>query len=116
MKKVYVKQPQVFQDIDFPHHVLKLEKDPYGLKKELRAWYKRLSKFLQIMALKVEIANALFLKYRKNNLLIVQIYVDDIIFRATSESLYDEFAKLIRSTFKMSMMGELNFLLGLKIK
>ena len=58
----------------------------------------------------------LFLKRKDSDLLVVQIYVDDIIFDATNESLYQEFAKLMQGEFEMSMMGELNFFLGLKIK
>ncbi|XP_070002292.1 uncharacterized protein [Nicotiana sylvestris] len=50
------------------------------------------------------------------NLLIVQVYVDDIIFWATADSLCEEFAKLIGSEFEMNIMGELNFFLGLQVK
>ena len=49
-------------------------------------------------------------------MLIVQIYVDNIIFGATHNDLCDEFSKLMRSEFEMSMMSELNFFLGLQIK
>ncbi|XP_070014263.1 uncharacterized mitochondrial protein AtMg00810-like [Nicotiana sylvestris] len=63
-----------------------------------------------------KIDNTLFLKKRGRNLLIVQVYVDDIIFGATADSLCEEFAKLIGSEFEMSMMGELNFFLGLQVK
>jgi len=48
--------------------------------------------------------------------LIVQVYVDNIIFGATHENLCNEFSKMMRSEFKMSMMGELNFFLGLQVK
>ena len=48
--------------------------------------------------------------------MIVQVYVDDIIFGATYENLCNEFSKMIRSEFEMSMMDELNFFLGLQIK
>ena len=58
----------------------------------------------------------LFTKKDNENLLIIQIYVHDIIFGATSEYLCDGFAKLIESEFEISMMGELNFFLGLQIK
>ena len=58
----------------------------------------------------------LFLKKKVENLLIVQIYVDDIIFGGTTHSLYEEFAKLMQENFEMSMMGELNFFLGFQIK
>lgn len=59
--------------------------------------------------------NTLFLKAKGRNLFIVQVYVDDIIFRATTSFLYDEFAKLISSEFEISMIGELNLFLGLQI-
>ena len=49
-------------------------------------------------------------------MLLVQIYVDDIIFGATNVSLWEEFSKCMYSEFEMSMMGELNFFLGLQIK
>ena len=58
----------------------------------------------------------LYTKKDNKNLLIIQIYIDDIIFRAINENLCKEFAKLVQSEFEMSMMGELNFFLGLQIK
>ena len=62
------------------------------------------------------IDTTLFIKLRENDILIVQIYVDDIIFGATNVSLCEEFSKSMHSEFEMSMMGELNFFLGLQIK
>lgn len=63
-----------------------------------------------------KIDNTLFLKEKGKNLLVVQIYVDDIIFGANIDKLGREFAKLIGSEFEISMMGEFNFFLGLQIK
>ena len=63
-----------------------------------------------------KIDTTLFIKQKDNDMLIVQIYVDDIIFGATNVSLCEEFAKYMHSEFEMSMMGELNFFLGLQIK
>ncbi|XP_070017750.1 uncharacterized protein [Nicotiana sylvestris] len=81
-----------------------------------RAWYERLSKFLLENSFKRgKIDNTLFLKKRGRNLLIVHVYVDDIIFGAISDSLYEEF-ELMGSEFEMSMMRELNFFLGLQVK
>ncbi|GJZ99419.1 retrovirus-related pol polyprotein from transposon TNT 1-94 [Tanacetum coccineum] len=60
--------------------------------------------------------NILFSKKSKSRLIIVQIYVDDIIFGSTSQNLCDYFAKIMHDEFEMSMMGELNFFLGLQIK
>jgi len=56
--------------------------------------------------------NNLFLKSKGEHLLIVQVYVDDIIFGATHDDLCNEFSKTMRSEFEMSMMGKLNFFLG----
>ncbi|GJV02209.1 retrovirus-related pol polyprotein from transposon TNT 1-94 [Tanacetum coccineum] len=60
--------------------------------------------------------NTLFTKKSKSHLIIVQIYVDDIIFGSTSQNLCDDFAKIMHGEFEISMMGELNFFLGLQIK
>nr|XP_009766369.1 PREDICTED: uncharacterized protein LOC104217756 [Nicotiana sylvestris] len=77
----------------------------YGLKQAPRDWYEILSKFLFENGFTRErIDNALFLKKRGRNIFIVQVYVDDIIFGATADSLCEEFEKLTRSEFKMSMM------------
>ncbi|GJW93544.1 retrovirus-related pol polyprotein from transposon TNT 1-94 [Tanacetum coccineum] len=58
----------------------------------------------------------LFTKKKDSNLIIVQIYVDDIIFGSTCQEMCDDFAKIMHDEFEMSMMGELNFFLGLQIK
>ncbi|GJT84767.1 retrovirus-related pol polyprotein from transposon TNT 1-94 [Tanacetum coccineum] len=89
----------------------------YGLKQAPKAWYDRLKAFL----IKHEysmgmVDNTLFTKKSKSHLIIVQIYVDDIIFGSTSQNLCDDFAKIMHDEFEMSMMGELNFFLGLQIK
>ena len=63
-----------------------------------------------------KIDTTLFIKSKHNEMLIVQIYVDDIIFCATNVSLCEEFSKSMHSEFEMSMIGELNFFLGLHIK
>ncbi|GJU46952.1 retrovirus-related pol polyprotein from transposon TNT 1-94 [Tanacetum coccineum] len=60
--------------------------------------------------------NTLFTKKRDSHIIIVQIYVDDIIFRLTCQDLCYDFSKIMHDEFEMSMMGELNFFLGLQIK
>nr|GEX04478.1 retrovirus-related Pol polyprotein from transposon TNT 1-94 [Tanacetum cinerariifolium] len=60
--------------------------------------------------------NTLFNKKKSSNLIIVQLYVDDIIFGLTCQEMCDEFTKIMHDKFEMSMMGELNFFLGLQIK
>ena len=108
-EEVFVKQPPGFEDPDKPEHVNKLEKTLYGLKQAPRAWYDRLSTFLLTHGYsRGKIDNTLVLKKQGSNMLIVQIYVDDIIFGGTDPSLGIEFTKLMSSEFFMSMMGELS--------
>nr|GEZ77568.1 hypothetical protein [Tanacetum cinerariifolium] len=87
-EEVYVSQPDGFVDQDNPNHVYKLKKAIYGLKQATRAC---------------------------NDLLLVQIYVDDIIFATSTPELCDLLAKLMCSKFKMSMMGKISFFLALQI-
>ncbi|RVW19280.1 Retrovirus-related Pol polyprotein from transposon RE1 [Vitis vinifera] len=116
-EEVYVEQPPGFQSFNFPNHVFKLKKALYGLKQAPRAWYERLSKFLLKKGFKMgKIDTTLFIKTKEKDMLLVQIYVDDIIFGATNDSLCEDFSKCMHSEFEMSMMGELNFFLGLQIK
>ena len=63
-----------------------------------------------------KIDTTLFIKTKEKDMLLVQIYVDDIIFGATNDSLCEDFSKCMHSEFEMSMMGELNFFLGLQMK
>ncbi|XP_070007049.1 uncharacterized protein [Nicotiana sylvestris] len=100
-EKVYVKQPPGFECQEHPDYVFKLDKALSGLKQAPRAWYERLSKFLLKIGFKRgKIDNTLFLKKQGRNFLIVHVYVDDIIFGATTEALCEEFAKLMGKLLK----------------
>nr|GEV07058.1 retrovirus-related Pol polyprotein from transposon TNT 1-94 [Tanacetum cinerariifolium] len=115
-EEVYVSQPDEFMDPDNPNHVYKLKKALYGLKQAPRAWYDMLSLFLVSQDFsKGSVDPTLFIRRNGNNLLLVQIYVDDIIFAASTPELCDLFAKIMCSKFKMSMMGKILFFLGLQI-
>ncbi|GKE87456.1 retrovirus-related pol polyprotein from transposon TNT 1-94 [Tanacetum coccineum] len=115
-EEVYVAQPPGFIDFEKLNHVYKLKKTLYGLKQALKAWYDRLKDFLIKHEYKMgTVDNILFTKKKSSNLIIVQIYVDDIIFGSTCQDLCDEFAKIMYHEFEISMMGELNFFLGLQI-
>ena len=88
MEEVYVEQPQGFANDDKPNHVYKLKKALYGLKQAPRAWYERLSSFLiNKDFVRGKVDTTLFIKHSKSNMLVVQIYVDDIIFGATNNDL-----------------------------
>ncbi|KAL3510114.1 hypothetical protein ACH5RR_029515 [Cinchona calisaya] len=115
-QEVFVEQPPGFENKNLPNYVFKLSKALYGLKQAPRAWYERLSGFLLENGFKRGIVDTtLFTKTDLKGLLIVQIYVDDIIFGATNESLCKDFSQLMQEEFEMSMMGKLQFFLGLQI-
>ncbi|GJU24394.1 retrovirus-related pol polyprotein from transposon TNT 1-94 [Tanacetum coccineum] len=115
-EEVYVSQLEGFVDQDNLSHVYKLKKALYGLKEALRAWYDMLSSFLISQHFsKGAVDPTLFTQKAGNDLLLVQIYVDNIIFASTNTALCNEFANLMTTKFKMSMMGQMSFFLGLQI-
>ncbi|GJX01800.1 retrovirus-related pol polyprotein from transposon TNT 1-94 [Tanacetum coccineum] len=88
----------------------------YGLKQAPRAWYDLLSKFLLSQEFsKGTVDPTLFIRRQGKDILLVQIYVDDIIFASTTPELCDQFSKIMCLNFKMSMMGKISFFLGLQI-
>ena len=116
-EEVYVRQPPGFENPKHPDRVYKLYKALYGLKQAPRAWYARLKTFLLKNGFEMgSVDKTLFLLKHGNNFLLVQIYVDDIIFVGSSHALVAKFAETMSREFEMSMMGELNFFLGLQIK
>nr|GEU73402.1 hypothetical protein [Tanacetum cinerariifolium] len=90
-EEVYVCQPLGIEDPDYPDKVYKVVKVLYGLHQAPRAW-------------------------QKGDILLVQIYVDDIIFGSKNKDLCKAFEKLMKDKFQMSSMGELTFFLGLQVK
>ncbi|WVZ80922.1 hypothetical protein U9M48_028356 [Paspalum notatum var. saurae] len=116
-EEVYVRQPPGIESARFPDRVYKLRKALYGLKQAPRAWYARLKSFLLKSGFVMgSIDKTLFLLSRGGDTLIVQIYVDDIIFSGSSHALVSSFAKQMSREFEMSLMGELQFFLELQIK
>nr|GEU67683.1 hypothetical protein [Tanacetum cinerariifolium] len=114
-EEVYVIQPPGFQDLEFPNKVYKVEKAMYGLHQAPRAWYDTLSKYLLDNGFqRGTIDQTLFIKKHKGEFLLVQIYVDDIIFGSSNPQLCREFEALMHDKFQMSAMGELTFFLGLQ--
>ncbi|GJY17429.1 putative ribonuclease H-like domain-containing protein, partial [Tanacetum coccineum] len=89
-EEVYVCQPLGFENPEFPDRVYKVEK-------------------------RGQIDKTLFIKRVKSDILLVQVYVDDIIFGSTKKNLCTEFEKLMHKKFQMSFMGELTFFLGLQV-
>jgi hypothetical protein len=116
-EEVYVEQPPDFENDKKPDHIFKLKKALYGLKQAPRAWYERLMDFLLSKGFKMgKVDTTLFTKKLGNDLFVLQIYVDDIIFGSTNQDFCEEFGKMMANEFEMSMIGELSYFLGLQIK
>ncbi|GJU22070.1 putative ribonuclease H-like domain-containing protein [Tanacetum coccineum] len=116
-EEVYVKQPPGFEDPSHPNKVYRVVKALYGLHQAPRAWYERLSTFLLKHGYRRgAIDKTLFIKKDRRDIMLVQVYVDDIIFGSTKSSMVKDFEDLMQKEFKMSSMGELTFFLGLQVK
>ncbi|GKD89821.1 retrovirus-related pol polyprotein from transposon TNT 1-94, partial [Tanacetum coccineum] len=99
-EEVYVVQPPGFIDFEKSYYVYKLKKASYDLKQAPKAWYDRLKAILVKHEYNMGIVdNTLFTKKKSSNLIIVQIYVDDIIFGLTCQDMCDDFAKIMHDEF-----------------
>ncbi|GJX38258.1 ribonuclease H-like domain-containing protein [Tanacetum coccineum] len=115
-EEVYVMQPPGFQDSQFLNRVYKVVKAMYGLHQAHRAWYGTLSKYLLDNGFQRDtIDQTLLIRKHKGEFLLVQVYVDDIIFGSSNPKLCREFETLMHEKIKMSAMGELKFFLGLQV-
>nr|GEY74754.1 hypothetical protein [Tanacetum cinerariifolium] len=113
-EEVYVCQPPGFED---PDKVYKVVKAFYGLHQAPRAWYEILANYLLENGFeRGKIDQTFFIKKQKGDILLVQVYVDDIIFGSTNKDLCKAIEKLMKDKFQMSSIGELTFFLGLQVK
>ncbi|GJR26961.1 putative ribonuclease H-like domain-containing protein [Tanacetum coccineum] len=102
-EEVYVSQPPGFIDPMYPKKVYKVVKALYGLHQAPRAWYATLSNFLLKNGYRRgAIDKTLFIKKDKKDIILVQVYVDDIIFGSTKKSWCDEFKALMKSKFQVT--------------
>jgi hypothetical protein len=115
-EEVYIEQPEGFQLLENTNYVCKLKKTLYGLKKTPRAWYSRLDKYLQQAEFRKGSANNnLYIKVSQGNILLIEVYLDDIFFGSDDDRLRQKFSKDMQNEFEMSLLGELSFFMGLKI-
>nr|GEV56146.1 hypothetical protein [Tanacetum cinerariifolium] len=104
------------EDLEYPTRVYKVEKAMYGLHQAPRAWYGTLSKYLLTNGFqRGTIDQTLFIRRKRGDFILVQVYVDDIIFGSSNPQLCREFKALMHEKFQMSAMGELNFFFGLQV-
>nr|GEX34406.1 copia protein [Tanacetum cinerariifolium] len=107
-EEVYVTRPPGFVDPKFPNKVYKVVKALYGLHQAPRAWFATFSTFLERSGYRRgAIDKTLFIKQDIKDIMLVQVYVDDIIFGSTKKSLCDEFEELMKNR---SMIGSLMYL------
>ncbi|GKG22285.1 putative ribonuclease H-like domain-containing protein, partial [Tanacetum coccineum] len=107
-EEVYVTQPPGFKDPDNLDKVYKVFKALYGLHQAPREWYETLANYLLGNGFKRgKIDQTFFIKKQKGDILLVQVYVDDIIFSSTNKELCTGFEKLVKDKFQMSSMGQL---------
>jgi hypothetical protein len=105
------------RETKYSHRVYKLSKTLYGLKQSSRAWYARLKTFLLEHGYVIgSVDKTIFTLKHDTNFLLIQIYVDDIIFGGSSHTLMSRFQEMIENEFQMPMMGELTFFLGIQVK
>ncbi|GJU81598.1 retrovirus-related pol polyprotein from transposon TNT 1-94 [Tanacetum coccineum] len=115
-EEVYVSQPDGFVEPDFHDHVYRLKKALYDLKQAPRACCDKLSSFLiEHHFTKSIVDPTLFTRRQRGDILLVQVYVDDVIFGSTNPDFSKRFANLMKINFEMSMMGELKLFLGLQV-
>nr|GEU98828.1 putative ribonuclease H-like domain-containing protein [Tanacetum cinerariifolium] len=106
-----------FKDPDHPDKVYKVVKALYGLHQAFRAWYETLANYLLENGFqRGKIDQTLFIKKQKGDILLVQVYMDDIFFVSTNKELCKAFEKLMKDKFQMSLIGELTFFIGLQVK
>ncbi|GJT84589.1 putative ribonuclease H-like domain-containing protein [Tanacetum coccineum] len=106
-----------FVDPAHPNKVYKVIKALYGLHQAPRAWYETLSSFLVENGFRRgTIDKIMFIKKKKSDIMLVQVYVDDIIFGSTKKSMCTKFGECMHKRFQMSFIGELTFFLGLQVK
>ena len=95
-EEVYVEQPPEFENTKCSDHVFRLHKALYGLKQAPRLWYERLNSFLiEKNFQRGKVDTTLFIKKIKNEMLVVQVYVDDIIFGVINVIMCEDFAKVM---------------------
>lgn len=116
-EEVYVSQPKGFEDLVHPNYVLRLKKALYRLKQAPHAWYERLSEYLLLKGYtRGSLDMPLFIRRDRFGTIVVQVYVDDIVFRSVSSALVEDFVHHLQREFEMSLVGELTYFLGLQVR
>ena len=115
-EEVYVEQPPGFVKTGKENKVLKLEKALYGLKQAPRAWNSRIDGYLKKNDfIQCPFEHALYVKRIKEEILIVALYVDDLIFMGNSNRMINHFKNVMTHEFEMTDLGLMKYFLGLEV-
>ena len=115
-EEVFVQQPQGFQVQGKEHHVYKLKKALYGLKQAPRAWYTRIDGYFQKFGLmRSKNEPTLYIKREGNQILLVSLYVDDLIYMGSDPILNNKFKADLMNEFEMKDLGLMRYFLGMEV-
>lgn len=113
---MYVHQPMGFRDPIHPDYVCLLKKSLYRLKQASRAWYTRFVGFVSTMGFShSKSGNSLFINQNGNDVAYILLYIDDIIFTASSDTIRYSIMSLLASEFAMKDLGLLHYFLGITV-
>ncbi|KAE8707741.1 hypothetical protein F3Y22_tig00110377pilonHSYRG00343 [Hibiscus syriacus] len=116
-EEVYIQQPSGNEVKGNEDKVLKLKKALYGLKQAPRAWNSRIDKYFQENGFnKCPYEHALYTKNKDEDILIVCLYVDDLIFTGSNPSMFNQFKDVMMKEFEMTDMGLMAYYLGIEVK
>ena len=116
-EEVYVEQPLGYVIPKEEHKVLKLRKALYGLKQALRDWNTRIDGYFKANGFEqCPYEHAIYVKSKKEEILIVALYVDDLIFLGNNQRLIEKFKGEMKEEFEMTDLGLMKYFLGLKVK
>jgi hypothetical protein len=112
----FMKQPPGYVDLNFPHHVCKLDKALYDLKQAPRAWYSKLSAKLVPHRFQVsKVDTSLFIYNKPGVTIFLLVYVDDIIVTSSSQAAVTALLDDLRSHFALKDLGDLHYFLGIQV-
>ena len=116
-EEVYIEQPLGYVKEGKENKVLKLKKALYGLKQAPRAWNTRIDAYFKEHGfVQCPYEHALYVKVRKNDILFVALYVDDLIFSGNNLDMIEKFKLEMTKEFEMTDLGHMSYFLGLEVK
>ena len=113
---IYLEQPPNYPTMDCGHYIWKLLKTLYGLKQGAKNWYDTLCKALVDSGFqRAEVDHGIFFKQMGADIIILAVHVNDCALTGSSQKLIDEFKVQMNETYKISDLGAIHWLLGIKV-